>query len=83
MRDDGKTVTLLKGWPQGVWCPEKAVADRMTRGEVSALIASVRRELDWLSAWSEHRPEPQMQTPAWEMAPPPNSSNDYGKLRTR
>jgi hypothetical protein len=79
----GEIGTLPRDWPSGDWCPPKAVIDRMTRAEVSRLIASVRRELDAMAAWNDRRGDWTPLSDFFEGLPPPNSPNDYGKLRTR
>lgn len=83
MGDNGKVITLPRGWPIGDWCPLKEVIDRMTEGEVGKLIADVRHELDFLAAWNDQRAEEEPLPPAWPTPPPPKSAGDYGKLRSR
>jgi hypothetical protein len=57
MGDNQKTVTLPRGWPSGACWPPHAVIERMTQSEVTALIADVRHEVEFLAAWNDQRGE--------------------------
>ena len=73
----GEIITLPADWPDGDWYPPKAVIDRMTHAELSALIASVQRELDALAAFNDRRGDWTPVPDFFEGVPPIKSMAEY------
>jgi hypothetical protein len=61
----------------------KAILEGMTCAEVNQLAAEYCAEADALVAWNNQRTEPKPTPPPWQVAAPPKSLDDYGRLRGR